>query len=210
MLIVAGRRIATKCESVTWEETGLTFGLSNAYKRGASRISIGAVHWTGGEGDAKGVHSVLMRRGLSVDTCIERDGRIVQYTDPAAFATWHAGSINRRAWGVEVINGAVKGLAAKDRPMQQMTIHGRDMMIADFYPAQIVALKELLEVFNGALGIPMRLPKDASGAVSATVVPSEKLATFTGVVGHYHVTKTKQDPGTQVWWDLNEAGVQWA
>lgn len=210
MLIVAGREYPTKCPSKTWRETGMEFRSDRpGSKPRRSRITLAVVHWTGGEGSAKGLFAVLNQRELGVEFGIERDGTIVQFCDPALVDTFDAGVVNARSWGVEVINGAIAPLAAKDRPVQKATIHGVDMMIADFYPAQIAALRELLEIVNGALGIPMRVPRDAYGALSTTVVPPEKLAVFTGVVGHYHVTRSKQDPGSQVFWDLARAGVQW-
>jgi hypothetical protein len=211
MLILGGREFETKrCESVNWTNTGMAFTApGDCYARGASRVAMAAMHWTGGEGDAKDVYSVLKARGLSVDFTIERDGRIVQHSDPAKLATWHAGSINRRSWGVEVINGAVKALASKDRIYSTQTIHGSTAQYADFFDAQVRALAELLTIVNGFFGIPMKVPRDGSGALLATAMRPEDLATFTGVVGHFHVTKSKVDPGIEVWHQLAKAGIQW-
>lgn len=210
MLIIAGREYSTKCASVTWRETGLAFTApGDCYSRGASRISMGALHWTAGEGDAAGVYAVLKQRGLSVDFALERTGRIVQFSDPGKLATWHAGSINRRAWGVEIINGAVKGLASKDRIYSTQTIHGVTVNHADFFDAQVDSLAELLTIVNGAFGIPMRVPRDGAGALLATTMRPDEIATFAGVVGHFHVAKEKRDPGTEVFFQLARKGIQW-
>lgn len=170
---------------------------------------MAVLHWTGGEGNAAGLFAVLQQRELGVEFGIERDGTIVQFADPATVDTFDAGVVNARSWGVEIINGAVKGLASPDRVYSTQTIHGVTSQHADFFKAQIDSLRELLELVNGFFGIPMRVPRDSRGALLATAMGAEELATFSGVLGHYHVTTSKRDPGTEVFWQLAAAGLQW-
>lgn len=218
MLIIGGREYDTpNVISKNWKETGLDFVPGRgASKRGTRVVDLAVVHWTGGEGTAAGVHAVLSQRDLGVEFCIDREGVIWQFADPQLVDTWDAGSVNPRSWGVEVINYAVDmygGKMAKhaaERGTTQMDIHGVKYTVAKFFPKQIKALKVLLEVVNGILRIPNVLPKDKNGVLLATVMDPEDLKRYSGIVGHYHITKTKIDPGIEVWWDLNKEGMTFA
>jgi len=98
---------------------------------------------------------------------------------------------------------------AELRGTEEWTIHGTKYQVANFLPAQITALKELIEVVNGELGIPIQLPKDKNGVLLTTVMEPEELKNYSGIVGHYHITKSKLDPGIKVWWDLVNEGLTW-
>ena len=66
----------------------------------------------------------------------------------------------------------------------------------DFTPEQYTALAKLLaglsEVFPR---IELDAPRDASGSVRTDVLDDAQLASFSGVLGHNHVSATKLDPG---------------
>jgi hypothetical protein len=46
-----------------------------------------------------------------------------------------------------------------------------------------------------AHGVPLELPLGPDGRVLRECLPSAAIATWEGVLGHYHVTRTKVDPG---------------
>jgi N-acetyl-anhydromuramyl-L-alanine amidase AmpD len=49
--------------------------------------------------------------------------------------------------------------------------------------------------------IELAVPRDAQGRVVDRVLPDEQLKNFHGLVGHWHITKEKQDPGPAFDWD---------
>jgi N-acetyl-anhydromuramyl-L-alanine amidase AmpD len=88
------------------------------------------------------------------------------------------------------------------------TIHGRTLVQYDFTPEQYAALAHLTAALCRALPqIQCDAPRDADGKVLAEKVPDEDLEKFRGLVGHYHLTTNKTDPGPAFDWEklLGEA-----
>ena len=76
------------------------------------------------------------------------------------------------------------------------TIHGRTLVQYDFTPEQYAALAHLTAVLCRALPqIQCDAPRDTDGKVLAEKVRDEDLEKFQGLVGHYHLTTNKTDPG---------------
>ncbi len=164
-----------------------------------SPCTLGVLHWTGGEGSGEQVHRVLTARGLSIHFCIDPEGVIYQYADPAAVACAHAGrGANDISWGVEVscygftVGDRLPPLAGRDRERYEATIQGRKMLVADFRPAQYEALDVLCDVLCGTLGIARAVYRGPN-----QLVPWAQLRTWSGIVGHMHISKRKADPGTR-------------
>ena len=88
------------------------------------------------------------------------------------------------------------------------TIHGRTLVQYDFTPEQYAALARLTAALCRALPqIQCDAPRDADGKVLAEKVPDEALEKYHGLVGHYHLTTNKTDPGPAFDWEklLGEA-----
>jgi len=88
------------------------------------------------------------------------------------------------------------------------TIHGRTLVQYDFTPEQYAALAHLTAALCHALPlIKCEVPRDADGKVLTEKVADAELENFQGLVGHYHLTTSKTDPGPAFDWEklLGEA-----
>jgi N-acetyl-anhydromuramyl-L-alanine amidase AmpD len=100
------------------------------------------------------------------------------------------------------------GRAARPRPITG-SIQGVEYVQYDFTPEQyesLVALTATLaEVFPR---IALDAPRDAQGVVRTDVLSDAELDAFSGVVGHYHVSADKRDPGPAFDWERFLAEVR--
>lgn len=81
-------------------------------------------------------------------------------------------------------------------------IHDQELVQYDFTPQQYEALARLTATLCTVLPrIECKYPTDASGKLVAGKLPDEELANYHGVLGHYHLTTTKVDPGPAFDWD---------
>jgi len=81
-------------------------------------------------------------------------------------------------------------------------IHGTLLVQYDYTLEQYEALGKLLAALNRALPrIRLDAPRDLAGQVRTTVLAPEEQETFAGVLGHYHLTKGKIDPGPAFDWE---------
>jgi N-acetyl-anhydromuramyl-L-alanine amidase AmpD len=81
-------------------------------------------------------------------------------------------------------------------------IHGRSLVQYDFTDAQYDSLIRLTATLCSVLPrIRPEAPRGEDGAVRASVLSEDELAAFGGLVGHYHLTKAKIDPGPAFDWD---------
>lgn len=145
---------------------------------------------------------VIVERGLSVHFGIDNDGTIFQLLDTKEIA-WHAAGVNTASVGVEICNGVLPkfnqhypkvGLPL--RTMQNYTVHGKEIgPFLGFYPEQVKAFKALTLALNQAHGIPFKTPRDQAGKYLQGVSQEVVKNTFKGVIGHFHVTTNKTDPG---------------
>jgi len=194
-MIVRGHPLAVPFDVHTWYTTGLAFsGLGMR----SSTQTVG-LHWTGGEGDAAGVHRTLTARRLSVQFYIAYDGSVYQFCDASSRAA-HIGTENARCVGIEIANRASTVDDPKHpRETYADTVHGRTFKASYFTPAQVASAKALTTALCAAYGLPYVSP-DAHTALDPVALRS-----FRGVVGHYHVTVRKNDPGTRL---LRDIGTQ--
>ncbi|MBX3469586.1 MAG: N-acetylmuramoyl-L-alanine amidase [Planctomycetes bacterium] len=83
-------------------------------------------------------------------------------------------------------------------------IHGRTYTMYDFTDAQYEALGRLLAALARAFPeVRLEAPRGPDGAVTTTVADPATFgaAAGVGVIGHYHVTRAKQDPGPAFDWE---------
>lgn len=81
-------------------------------------------------------------------------------------------------------------------------IHQRDLVQYDLTPQQYRALIKLTAALNQVLPrIELRYPMDASGQPRNDALTEQELAEYSGLVGHYHLTEGKIDPGPAFQWD---------
>jgi len=164
-------------------------------------------------------------RGLSAHFLIDLDGTIYQALDVVERAR-HAGRANDRSVGVELANvGAYEdpeelharaeilndgygvreewiSTASGDCEPVAGVIQGRLVYQFPFTDAQYDALIGLTRALHAAMpGIRLVLPRTPIGAVSTAVMTAKRLAAFRGVLGHYHVSDIKIDPGPAFDWD---------
>jgi N-acetylmuramoyl-L-alanine amidase len=93
------------------------------------------------------------------------------------------------------------GQPAHPEPVQGK-IHDQVLVQYDFTPQQYAALAKLTAAVCTALPrIECKYPTDASGKLVAGKLPDEQLANYHGVLGHYHLTTMKVDPGPAFDWD---------
>ena len=104
---------------------------------------------------------------------------------------------------VEVDGAAASGTlqpARRDRVWG--LVQGRVLVQYDFTPEQYAALAALIgalaEIFPA---VARDVPREADGAVVARVLTDLELAAFRGVVGHWHVSAEKIDPGPAFQWE---------
>lgn len=88
-------------------------------------------------------------------------------------------------------------------------IHGRTLYQYDLTDEQYDALIRLTATLCQALpGIRPDAPRDAAGNVRMDELSDQELAEFSGLLGHYHITKDKVDPGPAFDWERVIAGVR--
>jgi len=129
--------------------------------------------------------------------------QIGAYPDETTLAKWYAFKQGRPALELPawVSRGELpEGTYEPARPgVIRGAIHGAELVQFDYTDAQYEALAGLLaalaEVFPR---VALDTPRDEAGAVVAGLV--EDIAAFEGIVGHYHLTKSKIDPGPAFDW----------
>ncbi len=191
-MIVRGHPVSVPFDVRTWHTTGLGFpGLS--MRSGTSSVGL---HWTGGEGGPTQVHTVLNARRLSVHFFIDYAGVVYQFCDASARAA-HIGTENARCIGVEIANRAsAKPDPKHPREMYTDTVQGKTFRASYFTFWQVESARALTTALCSAYGLPYASP------ASSKVLPPADLRAFRGVLGHFHATKRKVDPGTRLFRDI--------
>lgn len=205
-IIIAGERVSTALESVSWvdnprEVPKATDGRARA-KDAAKAIVLHTVHGKRGALKAGGKPSkraesyaryqAATARDVSWHFTIDTDGTVVQSADPALWLCWHAGAVNGWTIGIELVQDA-------DGTLYEATL------------ASVVAMCELL---CASLAIPRRLPVNARGKPAQGVIAALTGARgpWGGVFGHRNQTHNRGpgDPGDQPFEALLRAGFEGA
>jgi hypothetical protein len=90
-----------------------------------------------------------------------------------------------------------------DRPEQIVgEVQGRTLRQYDLTPQQYAALEKLTATLCTALPkIRCDYPREADGKLITGKLPDDQLATYTGLLGHYHIQANKIDPGPAFQWE---------
>lgn len=209
-LIVGGKRVPVSFPVVTWDEpNGMSFygkpGWSKRRDPTGAGVNLFVLHWDGCTSARQCFH-VLLERGLSVHLMLDGDGTLYQALDLADARAWHGGDVNERSIGIEIQNPVALHRNKWQKPerpiVSEAGVHGgRAYEHLDFYDIQKRRVVELSEVICAHFAIPRALPTNERGEVlKALASPS-----FAGVCGHYHVSRSKPDPGLTLWPGLQAA-----
>ena len=97
---------------------------------------------------------------------------------------------------------------ARNEPVEG-NIQGQDLRQYDLTEEQYRSLIKLTATLCKVLPhIRPDYPRDEDGRLRTTVLSDEEMAAFSGLVGHYHITTQKIDPGPAFNWDRLIDGVR--
>lgn len=175
--------------------------------------------------DSAKCFDVLVSRGLSTHFMVDWDGTIYQGLDPL-YAAYHAGDANGSSIGID-FNNMMPNLAKEPsappynekldrfaemsekkyrRPKSgRMTINGGRVMSYGYTDPQYQALIALLKVLTDQLNIPKQVPFDAKGEIVTEVLTDPS---YPGIVGHWHISPDRWDPGPGFDWQRVYFGLQ--
>lgn len=81
-------------------------------------------------------------------------------------------------------------------------VQGRPYSMYDYTPAQYTTLARLIAGLRQALPrIKLAVPRTPDRQVITKVLPKDDLQAWSGLLGHYHVSSHKQDPGPAFDWE---------
>jgi N-acetyl-anhydromuramyl-L-alanine amidase AmpD len=167
-------------------------------------------------------------RGLSSHFLLDTDGTIYQTLDVRERAR-HAGDVNDRGIGIEIANlgayehpaelalrrerlallepAAFTGAPSPPAPVVG-DIQGRHLHQYPFTEAQYDALISLVAALCRTFpNIKRTVPRDRSGRVVTDFLPPKRRERFRGILGHYHVSPSKIDPGPAFNWNRLERAL---
>lgn len=212
-ILVSGKHEPCDFKVVSPDEPGAMVFTKGFYNDPLLHPTLFVLHWDGCK-SSRSCFEVLQQRGLSVQFMLDADGTVYQGLDPADGTCWHAGSVNRRAWGVEICNPVYPSRQDPQhpRPLSTMQVRGDKAPILGFYPEQIEATVKLCHWVCNYTGIPKQLPalKGKPGVVYNSYIrgPGEKwnVNGFEGVCAHFHQDDNKVDCGMDLWSALVASG----
>jgi len=131
-------------------------------------------------------------------------------TQPSPLAQWYG----KNAQGQTIItippeygDGGIRtpgfvGQPARSGPVAG-NIQGQNLVQFDYTPQQYAALSKLIAAFCTIFPkVPPTYPVDAHGSLITVKLPDATLATYSGLLGHYHIQTDKIDPGPAMQWPL--------
>jgi N-acetylmuramoyl-L-alanine amidase len=151
--------------------------------------------------DAAACWNVLHNeRGLSCHFLLDNDGTIYQTLD-LAFMAFHAAQFNASSVGIELCNrGDAKreptyySRRGQSRDVATCRIHGHTYLAFEYTKAQYQALRALVRGLARALpNLPIDYPQVSPGYQAWGVLGDAR--GYAGLLGHYHTTTRKWDPG---------------
>lgn len=208
-LIIGGNEYPCATPVRDWREHGMQHEIGEGHnKRRKKVIDLFVLHWTGGEGSPQTMHRVLEKRDLGVEFMVDREGVIWQFADPIEVDTADAGYINPRSVGVEITNYGHRRKAhqiprkGRDRETYITTMRGRKRRFARFYEPQILAAMDLCDALvacnHPGMQIPRCIPRDDEGCILTETMRPREVRNYSGIIGHFHISKNKSDPGIEI------------
>lgn len=176
-------------------EHGLRFRPPEGCRIRRGDIRQVVLHWTGGEGSALQVYRTLAARRLGIHYVVDAAGVVWQMCDEAHVA-YHVGAGNEGSIGIEIVCAGVGPVAGRQR--YAGCVHGKKLVISDFYDCQKAAVVGLVNKLVERYEIPRAVPREMD------VLPDA--AGWTGVCGHLHWSQRKVDPGPRIFHELTEVG----
>ncbi|MEM4725264.1 MAG: peptidoglycan recognition family protein [Candidatus Hadarchaeum sp.] len=144
----------------------------------------------------------LQAQQLATHFCVDNDGTVWQFADPAADITWHArgqynmhnrvikAGFNSYSIGIDISNAVLTSFASRYIPPRTIgvrTIHGREISGLLPYPWQIDVTIDLVRLLAQQFDIP--LVTESRLIHTGEIYPSTP-----GVFGHLHINPSKIDP----------------
>lgn len=130
------------------------------------------------------------------------------YENREELSKWYDVRPNGVVFNPPETNGATgirtKGFVARPAREDPVfgTIQDRLLWQYDLTDAQYASLSRLTATLCRVLPrIKAVAPRDANGELRTTVLTDQELEKFSGVIGHYHLTNRKVDPGPALNWD---------
>lgn len=179
-------------------------GTFRTFQQGERKPKLFVIHWDAAL-SSKSCFDILTKRKLSIQFSIDNDGTIYQFLDCNNIA-WHAGANEYGSWnaesiGVEVSNAVelkyqkyyeMKNIGS--RPLwKNVKVHKKYIgNILGFYLIQEEALKVLIKTVCNYYSIPIQCPIESNKLVTTIYKPVIE-HNYSGIVGHYHLTKDKID-----------------
>lgn len=159
--------------------------------------------------NAESTLSVLRNRGLSYNFLVDgnKEATIYQTHNPTLEVCFHAGIVNNYSIGICMNNPASPKYQDQDaqrrgrkREVKEDVIHGRNELLLSFFDEQIEATRLLVKKITEVLDIPFKVPfnsSDDEGKIIKTTL--DDIQDYEGILGHYHISKTKKDPAPLDW-----------
>lgn len=162
------------------------------------------LHHTGAENPVDTMINTLKNRrspkapdGLSVHYHVSQTGIITQLAE-LDLVCLHGGRANDWTVGIEITNKGT-GYSHSKWPREAYTavVNRRPTRYLKFYDPQVEAVHWLCSRLCETFLLPWEFPKDVSPRypVRMTSMSEGDLMFFRGILGHYHITATKPDPG---------------
>jgi hypothetical protein len=114
----------------------------------------------------------------------------------------HAGADNSYSVGVALVN---PGNPASGWESYTDVVHGCKRNCARSPKKQVDACKALCEALSDILGLPRTFPCSPDGTVLRGLLDASTAKSWTGFLGHIHVSATKWDPVPHIMQDISDA-----
>lgn len=138
-------------------------------------------------------YQVNTEREVSWDYTVDLNGDVTAQNDPMVDYSWHAGYMNPRSVGIEMVQQNKEGTRY-------------------LYEEQINKTVLLIDFLTAALGIQRQIAWDTDNnkPVLTQIQRVIDYRDFTGILGHVNLTKDKGkgDPGEHIFYALKEAGYE--
>lgn len=217
-LIINGKQVPCDANVINWTQHGMEVKPGKgARKRDVKKtqIDLFVLHWSGGEGSARTLFTVLNKRELGIEFYLDDEGNIYQFCDPILVDTFDAGAVNPRSIGIEIKSYGFRTKAAdipsagRSRVVREETINNSKIRAAQFTEKQLIALEALIKAVCEAMpSIPMQIPVGADGKPTNKIMTPKQLREYKGLIGHYHISSKKFDPGLHVFEWLQSRGIK--